>query len=76
MLPPPACGSGHCACAEPPGGGALVHPLFSPCPPSPSTHPARHPSSLPQPPRTDRQVSRCMGTAARHWGELAEAGRV
>ncbi|XP_059758807.1 uncharacterized protein LOC132352370 isoform X2 [Balaenoptera ricei] len=30
MLPPPACGTGHCACAEPPGGGTLVRPLFCP----------------------------------------------
>nr|XP_020043814.1 uncharacterized protein LOC109703022 [Castor canadensis] len=56
MLPPPACGSGHCACAERPGVESWLHPFSSPClllfpPPTPA--PPR-PSS--QPPRTDRQV--------------------
>ncbi|MEJ1277537.1 hypothetical protein NN561_008454 [Cricetulus griseus] len=59
MLPPPACGSGHCACAQRPGGGAepSLHPLFLPA----LLLRIPHPSSLPHAPGSDRQVSRCAG---------------
>ncbi|XP_078231431.1 uncharacterized protein LOC144582778 [Callithrix jacchus] len=56
MLPPPACGSGHCACAQPPGRRSprctpsFALPSFSSHLPTPT--PLVPP---PQPLRTDRQ---------------------
>lgn len=54
MLPPPACSSGHCACAAPPGGGALGASPLCPALLFPPTHPATPRPSPKHPERIDR----------------------